>query len=209
MVPLTEAVSLRRRGRRFVRPEPTSQIVSGQPQPGSAPLTTESTISGHPRSRRGLLVGRKRPSGGPDLRRQLPVRYSPAMRTAGLIVLVVVALGFDFTNGFHDAANAVAVPPQSKKLARVRNDPRVVFLCETGERWVDLRAVHFTGTASIVVDPSIIQDVNNAFDARYAALRPPRRKLPGSARTQYRNFHVIEIEPDSRVLSWDNARLMR
>jgi hypothetical protein len=98
-------------------------------------------------------------------------------------------------------------PPQSKKLGRVRNDPRVAFLCETGERWVELRAVHFTGTASIVADPSIIQDVNDAFDARYAALRPPRRELPDSARAQYRQFQVIEIEPDARVLSWDNARL--
>lgn len=31
------------------------------------------------------------------------------MRSLGLIVLIAVALGFDFTNGFHDAANAVAV----------------------------------------------------------------------------------------------------
>ena len=100
-------------------------------------------------------------------------------------------------------------PPHSKKLARVRRNPLVAFLCETGERWVELRAVHFTGTASIVADPSIIQDVSNAFDARYAALRAPRRELPDSARAQYRDFHVIEIEPDARVLSWDNARLMR
>lgn len=27
-------------------------------------------------------------------------------------------------------------PPQSKKRTRVRNDPRVAFLCEAGERWV-------------------------------------------------------------------------
>jgi phosphate/sulfate permease len=31
------------------------------------------------------------------------------MATVGLVVLIVIALGFDFTNGFHDAANAVAV----------------------------------------------------------------------------------------------------
>lgn len=30
------------------------------------------------------------------------------MGTAGLLLFIVVALGFDFTNGFHDAANAVA-----------------------------------------------------------------------------------------------------
>jgi PiT family inorganic phosphate transporter len=31
------------------------------------------------------------------------------MITLGLVFLIVIALGFDFTNGFHDAANAVAV----------------------------------------------------------------------------------------------------
>jgi hypothetical protein len=70
-------------------------------------------------------------------------------------------------------------------------------------------AVHFTGTASIIADPQIIQDVNEAFDARYATPRPPRRELLDSARAQYRDFQVIGIEPDARVLSWDNARLGR
>jgi nitroimidazol reductase NimA-like FMN-containing flavoprotein (pyridoxamine 5'-phosphate oxidase superfamily) len=98
-------------------------------------------------------------------------------------------------------------PLRSKKLIRVRNNPRVAFLCEMGERWVELRAVHLTGTATVVVDPSIVDEVDSAFDARYAALRPPRRELPGSARAQYRDFEVVEIEPDARVLSWDNARL--
>jgi PiT family inorganic phosphate transporter len=38
------------------------------------------------------------------------------MRTAGLLILIVVALGFDFTNGFHDAANAVAVSITTRAL---------------------------------------------------------------------------------------------
>lgn len=38
------------------------------------------------------------------------------MATAGLVVLIVVALGFDFTNGFHDAANAVATAIGSRAL---------------------------------------------------------------------------------------------
>jgi phosphate/sulfate permease len=38
------------------------------------------------------------------------------VRTAGLIVLIAVALGFDFTNGFHDAANAVAVSITTRAL---------------------------------------------------------------------------------------------
>lgn len=98
-------------------------------------------------------------------------------------------------------------PPRSKKLIRVRNNSRVAFLCETGERWVELRAVHLTGTAKVVVHPALQQEVDRAFDARYAGLRPPRRDLPDSARAHYRDFEVIEIEPDARVLSWDNSRL--
>ncbi len=38
------------------------------------------------------------------------------MRTAGLVLLIVVSLGFDFTNGFHDAANAVAVSITTRAL---------------------------------------------------------------------------------------------
>jgi PiT family inorganic phosphate transporter len=38
------------------------------------------------------------------------------MTSFGLIFLVIVALGFDFTNGFHDAANAVAVAITTRAL---------------------------------------------------------------------------------------------
>jgi len=38
------------------------------------------------------------------------------MQTVGLVLLVIVALAFDFTNGFHDAANAVAVSITTRAL---------------------------------------------------------------------------------------------
>lgn len=38
------------------------------------------------------------------------------MQTAGLVLFIVVALGFDFTNGFHDAANAIAVSVTTRAL---------------------------------------------------------------------------------------------
>src|ERR687894_438397 len=34
----------------------------------------------------------------------------------GLIIIVLVALAFDYTNGFHDAANAIAVAVSTKAL---------------------------------------------------------------------------------------------
>ena len=38
------------------------------------------------------------------------------METVGLVILIVVALGFDFTNGFHDAANAIATSVSTRAL---------------------------------------------------------------------------------------------
>ena len=38
------------------------------------------------------------------------------MHTLGLIAVVVIALGFDYTNGFHDAANAVATSVSTRAL---------------------------------------------------------------------------------------------
>ena len=38
------------------------------------------------------------------------------METIGLVVLIIVALGFDYTNGFHDAANAIATSVSTRAL---------------------------------------------------------------------------------------------
>ncbi len=44
------------------------------------------------------------------------------MQTLGLVILVIVALGFDFTNGFNDAANAIAMSVSTRALT-----PRVAL----------------------------------------------------------------------------------
>jgi PiT family inorganic phosphate transporter len=38
------------------------------------------------------------------------------VETIGLVLLIVVALGFDYTNGFHDAANAIATSVSTRAL---------------------------------------------------------------------------------------------
>jgi len=38
------------------------------------------------------------------------------VETLGLVILIVVALGFDYTNGFHDAANAIATSVSTRAL---------------------------------------------------------------------------------------------
>src|SRR5207249_6708840 len=41
----------------------------------------------------------------------------PTMNEALLVVVVVVALGFDFTNGFHDTENAVATSVSTRAMS--------------------------------------------------------------------------------------------
>src|SRR4051794_16059311 len=45
------------------------------------------------------------------------------MQTAIVVLVVLVALGFDYTNGFHDAANAIATSISTRALT-----PRVALL---------------------------------------------------------------------------------
>ena len=45
------------------------------------------------------------------------------MELAAVIVVIVVALGFDYTNGFHDAANAIATSVSTRALS-----PRTALL---------------------------------------------------------------------------------
>lgn len=97
----------------------------------------------------------------------------------------------------------VSTPERSKKVARVRRNPRVAFLVESGERWVDLQAVHLTGHARVVDNDELDARVRKALADKYAAYRSEEnnRRVEGIA------MAVIEIAPDNRMLRWDNSRL--
>ncbi len=100
-------------------------------------------------------------------------------------------------------------PADTKKVARVRRDPRCSFLVESGERWSDLRAVLVTGRAYLVSDPALLERVAEALDAKYRSHRTARSEMPAPTRRHYEDADraTIEIRPDDRILSWDNARL--
>ena len=102
----------------------------------------------------------------------------------------------------------VGGPAQSKKIARIRRDPRVSFLVESGERWIDLRGVHVTGAARIVEEPDLLARVGEAMGRKYAGFAGDRAAMPGGTRDYYERPRVtIEIVPDDRILSWVNAGL--
>jgi PPOX class probable F420-dependent enzyme len=104
----------------------------------------------------------------------------------------------------------VSGPVHTKKFARIRRDPRVSFLVETGEHWSELLGVHLTGTARIITDDELIARVAALQTEKYARFRMPREQMPGTTQEYYEALTTtIEIIPDDRILSWENARLFR
>jgi nitroimidazol reductase NimA-like FMN-containing flavoprotein (pyridoxamine 5'-phosphate oxidase superfamily) len=102
----------------------------------------------------------------------------------------------------------IAGPAHTKKFSRIRRDPRVSFLVERGTRWAELVGVHLTGTAAVVEDAALVERVASALHEKYDRFRTPREEMPVATRSQYETAATtIEIRPDERILSWDNARL--
>jgi PPOX class probable F420-dependent enzyme len=103
----------------------------------------------------------------------------------------------------------VSGPARTRKYGRMKRDPRVAFLVETGLKWKELAAVHVTGRARFVEDPAELARVQSAMDAKYAAYRTDRSKMPASTAQHYQQqgTATVWIEPEGKLLTWDNARL--
>ncbi len=102
----------------------------------------------------------------------------------------------------------VSGPAHTKKFARIRRDPRVSFLVESGSRWSELCGVHVTGRATIVDDPTLLERIRSVMHDKYHTYRTPRASMPDETRAHYdTDATTIEIVPDERLLNWDNARL--
>ena len=97
-----------------------------------------------------------------------------------------------------------------KKLARIRNNDRASVLIESGERWVDLKAVHMTGRIR-ALDPSDERwdQAHEAIEAKYAAYRVAASAMPTETAQKYATDGraYLEFTPDDRILNWDNSKL--
>lgn len=105
-------------------------------------------------------------------------------------------------------AVAMTTPSRTKKVARIRRDPRASFLVESGEQYLDLRGVHFTGQIQTVEDADAKTRIEAAINAKYAAYRPPAGDLPAAAQAYYAEQVFLRFVPDDRILTWDNTRLL-
>jgi inorganic phosphate transporter, PiT family len=79
----------------------------------------------------------------------------PDVQLAAVIAIVVLALVFDFTNGFHDAANSIATVVSTRVLT-----PRVAVVWAATFNFIAFLVFH-TGVANTVgktVDPDVVSD---------------------------------------------------
>ncbi len=100
---------------------------------------------------------------------------------------------------------------RGKKLLRVRHDPRCSFLVETGERWAELEAVHFSCTGRVLDDlPDELRErVGAEMHRKYDAFRTSTWAMPTATRAAYDPAAgaMIELTVHGRILTWDNRRL--
>jgi PPOX class probable F420-dependent enzyme len=107
-----------------------------------------------------------------------------------------------------DRTVCFAAPSRTRKVARLRHDPRVAFLVETGERWAELRAVHLQGHVDVVDDEPEIARIDDALTDKYAAFRTDRSEMPAATQQHYAGRTFFRLRPEGKVLSWDNRRLL-
>ncbi|MGB8211354.1 MAG: pyridoxamine 5'-phosphate oxidase family protein [Mycobacterium sp.] len=107
-----------------------------------------------------------------------------------------------------DRSVALMTPAGTKKIARIRHDPRASFLVESGEQYAELRGIHLTGRVEAVEDALATSRIEAAVQAKYAAFRPPADSLPAAAQAYYAKQVFLRFVPEGRILTWDNARLV-
>ena len=107
-----------------------------------------------------------------------------------------------------DRSIALMTPAGTKKIARIQHDPRASFLVESGEQYTKLRGVHLTGRVEVVQDATATSAYrgwpSTPSTQRFAR---PAANLPAAAQAYYAKQAFLRFVPDSRILTWDNARL--
>ena len=99
---------------------------------------------------------------------------------------------------------------RGKKLQRIARDPRASFLVESGLRWAELKAVHFTGVAEIVdLDPDLARRFGAEIDRKYASMRATGTEMAPQTAEYYAKAltGAMRFTPDTRILNWDNAKI--
>ena len=106
-----------------------------------------------------------------------------------------------------DGAVWFSTPTRSKKVGRVRHDPRACFLVESGTAWRELKAVMMDGAVDVVTDEALRDRVGAELDRKYSGFRPDLGGAPDATKKHYwGGSTMLRFTPKSWI-SWDNAKL--
>ena len=106
-----------------------------------------------------------------------------------------------------DGSVYFSTPSRSKKVARVKNDPRACFLVESGLAWRELKAVMMTGSVDAVDDAGLAARVASELDRKYRAFRPDLAAAPGATRRHYGSGSATLRFTPASWISWDNGKI--
>jgi PPOX class probable F420-dependent enzyme len=106
-----------------------------------------------------------------------------------------------------DRTICMSTPSQTKKVRRIRRDPRASFLVESGLRWAELCAVHVSGRIDIVEDEATVVRISGALDDKYASFRTAQAAMPEATKDHYASRTFLQLVPGGRMLTWDNSRI--
>lgn len=101
----------------------------------------------------------------------------------------------------------VGTPTGSKKVARIRHDDRACLLVESGEQWIELAAVELPCRATILEPGPEAEAASAGFADKYAAFRPAPTRMPDATNKHYASQAIIRLDPEGRLLTWDNSRI--
>ena len=108
----------------------------------------------------------------------------------------------------HEGRIYISTPAQTKKMARIQNDPRASFLVESGLAWAELKAVMLYGQISVVEDEDLRARVAGLMDEKYSAFRrTSSAKQPKATQNYYATIVTLCFEPEGEPISWDNAKM--
>jgi PPOX class probable F420-dependent enzyme len=106
-----------------------------------------------------------------------------------------------------DRTICLSAPSGTKKISRVRHDPRASFLVESGQQWAQLRAVHLSGLIEFVEDEPGRGLIAAAIETKYRDFQTPSSVMPADAQAHYADRTFLRLRPHQRFLSWDNSRM--
>src|SRR5438128_2563115 len=101
-----------------------------------------------------------------------------------------------------------STPARSKKLVRLRRDPRATFLVERGLSWMELCAVLVPATATLLEPGDEVDAAMEAINTKYRGFGVPEKRVPDATRKHYGGGRVmIRLDPAGPLITWDNAKI--